>query len=139
MTLHEAIEQLINLGNTDPQEVAIRLLRERIADGHAGVDPYDPSVFILTVRVDELAWATKAIHLTGWLLTVVRQAGTLRFRSLLEADVRRELGLDGPAAAVMEDEPLASRAVGSEGWRRLRVRRRPTTAATRKELPRDRY
>lgn len=92
-----------------PRIHATRFLRERIADGRGGLDPYDPTVFVLDAFQHERVWANRALELTGLVLRS-RQLpyGGTRFRAVLEASVRAELGLDADGAPTM-DEPLASR------------------------------
>ena len=97
-----------------PRLGAIRTLREHIADGLAGLDPYDPSIFILNAHEHERTWAYRALELTGVVMNLGPwENGGKRFRAVLEADVRGELGLDVPGAPTMDDEPLASRGVAS--------------------------
>jgi hypothetical protein len=96
-----------------PRLAAIRFLRERIADKRAGLDQYDRSIFILAAAPHEKVWGNRALELCGIVLTAVPQpGGRTRYRAVLEADVRIELGLDA-ADAPMMDEPLASRAVSA--------------------------
>lgn len=93
-----------------PRLRAIQWLREKVAAGEAGLDVYDLSIFILDAHKYETVWAHRAVDLTGAVLVVTPTAdGGRRFRTILEADVRTELGLD-LATALMSDEPLASRA-----------------------------
>src|SRR5437868_5869834 len=94
-----------------PRIAAIRLLREHIADRRAGLDPYDDTIFVLVAHEHERVWCNRALELTGLVLTYLPDGDGIRFRAILEADVRQELGLDGPDAPTMGDEPLASRGV----------------------------
>ena len=97
-----------------PRLGAIRTLREHLADGLAGLDPYDPSIFILNAHEHERTCAYRALELTGLVLNFHSKGdGGTRLRAVLEADVRAELGLDAPGAPTMDDEPLASRGVAS--------------------------
>lgn len=79
-----------------PRLRAIRHLRDLITDGRAGVDPHDDTVFVLDVRPHEQVWARSVVELTGLFLSEIRSAagGFCRYRMILEADVRQELGLD---------------------------------------------
>src|SRR4051812_34252047 len=79
-----------------PRLAAIGLLREKITDRKAGLDPYDTSIFILVARPDEKVWANRALELCGIVLStsVVTAEGGRRFRTHLADDVRAELGLD---------------------------------------------
>lgn len=95
-----------------PRLAAIRLLREHIADRRAGLDPYDPSIFILDAHEHERTWAYRCLELTGRVLDFRRFGDGTRLRATLEADVRHELGLDTLDPPTMADEPLASRGVG---------------------------
>lgn len=92
-----------------PRLAAIRLLREKLADRHAGLDPYDGTIFLLQVHPDERVWANRAVELTGLVLDVRRHGDGVRFRAVLEADVRHELGLDRPDAPILDEGPVASR------------------------------
>jgi hypothetical protein len=98
-----------------PRLAAIDLLREKIADQKAGLDPYDRGVFILEARPDETVWANRALNLVGHVLptSTGTAEGGRRFRVAVYDDVRTELGLDSPNPPLMEDEPLASRSVDS--------------------------
>jgi hypothetical protein len=99
----------------NPRLAAIDLLREKIADRKAGLDPYDTSIFILVARPDEKVWANRALELCGIVLStsVDTAEGGRRFRTHLADDVRVELGLDSANPPLMDDEPLASRSVDS--------------------------
>lgn len=78
-----------------PRLRAIRHLRDLITDGRAGVDPHDDTVFVLDVRPHEQVWARAVVELTGLFLSDIRgTAGFCRYRMILEADVKHELGLD---------------------------------------------
>lgn len=96
-----------------PKLRAIRYLREKIYDRQAGLDPYDRGVFVLIAHENELVWANRAIDLCGWVLPTSTDTidGGKRFRCALYDDVLADLGLTGAFPAVIEDEPLASRAV----------------------------
>jgi hypothetical protein len=97
--------------NEHPRDAAVRHLRETIAAGRAGLDPYDETIFLLDATPNEIVWAGAVVNLTGLLLDVTGapEKGGRRYRMILEADVRDELGLDAPDAPVVDDEPLASR------------------------------
>jgi hypothetical protein len=97
--------------NEHPRDAAVRHLRETIAAGRAGLDPYDETIFLLDATPNEVVWAGAVVNLTGLLLDVTGapEKGGRRYRMILEADVRDELGLDAPGAPVVDDEPLASR------------------------------
>jgi hypothetical protein len=111
-----------------PRIAAILLLKEKLDAGKVGLDPYDNTVLILLARQDERIWTNRCLELTGLVLTALEQpGGGIRFRALVEADVRRELGLDGPDAPTMDDEPLASRGVGSLVDRHLEALADPDT------------
>lgn len=79
-----------------PRLVAIRHLRDLLQEGRAGVDPHDETVFVLDVRPHEQAWARTAVEMTGLFLSEIRSdaGGFCRYRMILEADVRLELGVD---------------------------------------------
>lgn len=89
-----------------PRVAAVELLRDKIAADQAGLDPYDETIFVLQARDTERVWARRALELCG---LVVDQTMDGRFRAVLEADVRAELGLDTTGRSLMLDEPLASR------------------------------
>jgi hypothetical protein len=111
-----------------PRIAAIRLLKEKLDAGKAGLDPYDDTVLILLARQDEKVWTNRCLELTGLVLTALEQpGGGIRFRALVEANVRRELGLDSPNAPVMGDEPLASRGVQTVVDRHLHALADPAT------------
>jgi hypothetical protein len=90
-----------------PRKAAVRLLREKLADRHAGLDPYDPSILVVKVGAHERVWAHRALELVGCFMS----ESNGRMRAVVEADVRTELGLDQPDAPLIDDEPLASRSV----------------------------
>lgn len=79
-----------------PRLRAIKHLRDLIADGRAGVDRHDPTVFVLDVQPHEQVWARSVVELTGLFLSEIRSdaGGFCRYRMILEADVRAELCLD---------------------------------------------
>lgn len=104
-----------------PRLAAIRLLREHLAAGSAGLDPYDETRFLIDAAPHETVWVRRCLDLTGVRgIEGPRVDGTVRMAAFLEADVRLELGLDAdrgddeirtnPMATRMGDEPLASRA-----------------------------
>jgi hypothetical protein len=93
-----------------PRLAAIRHLREAIADRRGGLDPYDDTVFLLDAREHERVWARAAVEQTGlYLGETINDHGGIRYRMILEADVRAELGLDVCCPPSLDDEPLASR------------------------------
>lgn len=94
-----------------PRRAAIRLLREKIDAGTAGLDQYEPADLILIAAENEKVWARRALQLVGVILDAspTDERG-IRFRAIIEVDVRDELGLDGDTPPLMET-PLASRAV----------------------------
>lgn len=96
-----------------PRLAAIDLLREKAVDGRAGVDTYDASVFILDALPHEIVWARRCLLLCGELIGERELGrGRVRYRAILEADVRATLDLDEePRRYVITDEPLASRGV----------------------------
>lgn len=79
-----------------PRDAAIQHLRDLLLEQRAGLDPHDPTVFVLDVRPHEQVWARAAVELTGLFLSEIRsdKGGFCRYRMILEADVRTELGLD---------------------------------------------
>lgn len=95
-----------------PREIAVEWIREKVKAGKAGLDPYDPSVFVLAAGANERTWAYRSLELTGIVVSRTVQDGGERFRAHLEADVRMELRLDLDGCW-MTDEPLASRSVES--------------------------
>lgn len=99
-----------------PRLTALRFCREHIADRLAGVDPYDEAVFILIARPHEVAFARRMLDLVGERLSqTANEDGSVRYRAILEADARVEFNLDETRnRPVMEDEPLASRAVAPD-------------------------
>jgi hypothetical protein len=93
-----------------PRLAAIRHLREAIAAGRAGLDPYDETIFLFDALPNEVVWAGAVVNLTGLLLDVTgAPEGGRRYRMILEADVRQELDLDRCCPPTLDDEPLASR------------------------------
>ncbi len=89
-----------------PRLAAIRHLRELLADHRAGLDPDDMTVLILDVLPHERVWARSVVELTGLYLSEIPSDGMgCRFRMIVEADVRHELGLDEPGAPRMGDRP----------------------------------
>jgi hypothetical protein len=92
-----------------PRVAAIEFLKEKIAAGEAGADPYCAPDFIVDAGANETVWVNRCASLCGViLLRLPVVGGGERFRVVLEADVRHELGLDWHPA-LMLDEPLASR------------------------------
>lgn len=97
-----------------PRLEAIRFLRERIADGRAGLDPFDPTIFIVHALPHERVFGYRCLELCGEVLTTGdNEDGSRRMRATLAPDVRGELELSKPGAPLMLDEPLASRGVRS--------------------------
>ncbi len=106
----------------NPRAAAIRLLDEKLRDRAAGLDVYDDTVFIMRARPNEIVWARRCLNLLGVPgIESAMEDGSFRLRGFLEPDVRLALGLDltvgddivvSPAAPRVDDEPLASRAVG---------------------------
>jgi hypothetical protein len=89
-----------------PRLAAIRHLRELVADGRAGVDNYDATIVIVDAHEHERVWTARACELTGIVIGIhVLADGGRRFRVVLEADVREELGLDRPDAPMMDENP----------------------------------
>lgn len=99
--------------------IAIGYLDDQLAAGRLGLDPYDPTVVLLDVGRNEAVWGRIVIELTGLHLSTCDQPDGLRYRMILEADVREELGLDEHGAPVLRNEPLASRRIVDEGLRLL--------------------
>lgn len=97
-----------------PREHAVEWLAAKIIDGKAGIDPYEPAIFIVDAEPFERTWAYRALELTGIVLNRIPLLDGERFHSTLEADVHPALGLDKPDAAVMKNVALASRAVAAE-------------------------
>lgn len=94
-----------------PREIALDWLRERVREGRAGLDVYDPSVFILAANPNEITWAHRCVDLVGDERYAVKQSdGGQRIYSVLADDARRTLRLD-EEGRWMTDEPLASRSV----------------------------
>lgn len=79
-----------------PRFRAIQHIRDLLHDGRGGADPNDPTVFVLDVRPHEQVWARAVVEMTGLFLSEIRSdaGGFCRYRMILEADVRVELGLD---------------------------------------------
>lgn len=101
-----------------PRDVATDWIRTKIQAGDAGLDPYDPSIFILVAGRNEKLWAYCTLELVGEVVTRVDQiGGRQRLRAVLEADARLALGLDETPAPLMLDEPLSSRSVESTSGR----------------------
>lgn len=95
-----------------PRLAAIRHLRELLADGRAGLDPYDETILLVDATDRDLVWTHRSLELCGLVVNKIcnwQGTGGTRYRSILEADVRQELGLDQPGAPRLGDEPLASR------------------------------
>ena len=100
--------------NEDPplvRDTALEYLRDKIDHGQAGLDPYDPSIFILDAGANEIVWAYRMLHQLGLVLVNSVRGGGRRYTTVLEADVRMTLGLDEPDAPTMADVALASRGV----------------------------
>lgn len=96
-----------------PRDIAIEWLSGKIRDGNAGLDVYDPAVFIVDASENERVWAYRCLDLVGHVLARVNLAlGGQWLRAILEADARVALELD-TRGHWMTDEPLASRAVGT--------------------------
>lgn len=96
-----------------PRDHAIRYLRDKIRVGEAGLDQYDPSIFVLYAGDHERVWAHTMLNLVGVVESVVDGwDGRRRFKVILEADVRVELGVDHASPM---GEPLASRGVDAAG------------------------
>lgn len=98
-----------------PRLAAIRLLREKIADHQAGLDPYDRRTLIVDAREHERVWVHRCLELTGLVVGSTlnwQGSGGVRYRAIVEADVRAELDIDRFDAPVLRDEPLASRRGG---------------------------
>lgn len=97
-----------------PRLRAIEYLDDRIADGKAGLDPYDPAIFIV-LDADPIRMNAHLREVGVLLSSRLQSTPTrtvYRARAVIEADVRKRLGLDDTdTAPVMNDEPLASRAV----------------------------
>jgi hypothetical protein len=97
----------------NPRLVAIRHLRELVAESRAGLDPHDETVFVLDVRPHEQVWARSVVELTGLFLSEIQSAagGFCRYRMILEADVRAELGLDRLDAPFLDSDETAGELV----------------------------
>lgn len=96
----------------NPRLRAIKHLRDLINDQRAGTDPNDPTVFVLDVRPHEQVWARAVVEMTGLFLSNIRgTAGFCRYRMILEADVRLDLGLDRPRAHLVETVESAGEVV----------------------------
>lgn len=92
------------IAHYNPRTEATRLLREKIAEKRAGLDPFDPHTFVLLASEHEQVWAYLALELCGVVLSRAETAdGGQRIRAVLESDVRSELGLDGETPAVIGD------------------------------------
>lgn len=87
-----------------PRLRAIKHLRDLTDEGRAGLDPTDPTVFVIDVRPHEEVWARSVVELTGLFLSEIRSAagGFCRYRMILEADVRQDLRLDSGDAARLD-------------------------------------
>lgn len=102
----------VECGGLTPRLAAIAMLREKIAEKRAGLDPYDARLFIVELGPNEVKWGTIAVCLAGWPVNrTERPDGSVRLYAVIEADVRAEFGLDGADPPLMPDEPLASRGV----------------------------
>lgn len=95
-----------------PREAAVAFIRGQIDDHLAGLDSYDSTILVLDAHPFEAVWANRALEIVGIVLDKRMWAGAIRYRAIVEADVRAELGLDGPDAPTLV-EPLASRAASS--------------------------
>lgn len=96
-----------------PRLKAVEWIRGKIADEKAGLDPWDPTIFIVVAFQYERVFGYRCLELCGEVLTTAdNEDGTRRLRATLAADVRAELELSKPDAPLMLDEPLASRGVG---------------------------
>lgn len=113
--LRSAEERLANPPISEtPREVAIDWIRSKIRDQKAGLDVFDPSIFVLVCGRFEKLWAFTTLELVGTVLARTDQpGGGQRIRAILEADARIALDLDGASPSWMLDEPLASRSVES--------------------------
>jgi hypothetical protein len=98
-----------------PRLAAIDLLRDKCVDGKAGVDVYDPSVFIVDALPHEIVWVRRCLLLCGSVLGERDLGrGRIRYRGILADDVKADLDLAmTPPRYVIRDEPLASRGVDS--------------------------
>lgn len=97
----------------NPRLRAIRHLHDLLTDGRAGLDPADPTVFVLDVRPHEQVWARSVVELTGLFLSEIRSAtgGFCRYRMIVEADVRQELRLDSGDAPRLDSPETAGELV----------------------------
>ena len=101
--------------NPHERDASISWLNVKCFEGTAGLDPYDRSVVIVEVATPDRAWR---IDLIGQVLSMYphlrpNRSTCTRVHALIEADVRLELGLDGPNPPVMRDVALASRSLES--------------------------
>lgn len=95
-----------------PRLAALRFCREKIVENRAGLDPYDDTVFVLVAREHETVWARHMLDLVGVVIGEAPEpGGGMRYRAVLESDVRVELGCDTPHPPIKADEALASRGV----------------------------
>jgi hypothetical protein len=93
----------VDLPTLTPRDAAIELLGEHLDDGRAGLDPYDETIFILDAHANERVWARRCLELTGIVVGErTREDGGVRFRAIVEADVRYALALDC-GAPTMDD------------------------------------
>jgi hypothetical protein len=77
-----------------PRLAAIDLLRDKCVDGKAGVDVYDPSVFIVDALPHEIVWVRRCLLLCGSVLGERDLGrGRIRYRGILADDVKAELDL----------------------------------------------
>jgi hypothetical protein len=98
---------------SNPREIAIEWLRGKIRDGHAGVDVYDPSIFVVAAGRNEKVWAYTCLELVGDVHNRTWQGdGSQRLRAELDSEARVALELDTNGAWML-DEPLASRSLQS--------------------------
>lgn len=101
-------------------EAALRMVESKIGHRAAGLDPYDMQVLIVEVQDP---FRRHQLSLLGHIDGVhphVQPGGERCFRIRVHVRdklIRARLGLDGPGAPVLLDEPLASRMVRTAGAR----------------------
>jgi len=96
------------------RDYALDQMRDAINGGRAGLDPYDPSIFIYHAQRGEIIFTRLMIDVLGAVIASLAQPdGSTRYRAVLDERARADLGIDGAAAPVMDDEPLASRRADS--------------------------